>query len=281
MIPKHYVVSKTIETIEIDGIENETSWKKANYTDDFIDIEGIKVPKQKTNVKMLWDNNFLYVFAKLYETHIWGDITERDKVIYHNNDFEVFINPNNNVFNYGEIEINALGTEWDLFLNKPYRLKGKADSSWNIKGLKSSVYIDGTINNPKDVDNYWTVEMAIPLKEILSLKQNNNSYNDGSDQMKALLIFETKLDTVSRNKAGIQPIQHLLEAIDGINNIYDLQTVYATITGISAPFAGIGANPDLNDSSMNTAWVFPGGLGLQRDYYICLLYTSPSPRDRG
>ncbi len=103
---------------------------------------------------------------------------------------------------------------------------------------------------------------------IIKSAQNNNSYNDGSDQMKALLIFETKLDTVSRNKAGIQPIQHLFEAIDGINNIYDLQTVYATITGISAPFAGIGANPDLNDSSMNTAWVFPGGLGLQRDYYI-------------
>jgi len=168
IIPKHYVVSKTIETIEINGIENETSWKKANYTDNFIDIEGIKVPKQKTNVKMLWDNNFLYVFAKLYETHIWGDITERDKVIYHNNDFEVFINPNKNVFNYGEIEINALGTEWDLFLNKPYRLKGKADSSWNIKGLKSSVFIEGTINNPKDIDNYWTVEIAIPLKEILA-----------------------------------------------------------------------------------------------------------------
>ena len=33
-------------------------------------------------------------------------------------------------------------------------------------------------------------------------------------------------------------------------------------------FAGIGANPDLNDSSMNTAWVVPGGLGLQRDYYL-------------
>ena len=47
-----------------------------------------------------------------------------------------------------------------------------------------------------------------------------------------------------------------------------MQTVYATVTGVSAPFAGIGANPDLNDSSVNTAWVFPGGLGLQRDYYL-------------
>ena len=104
--------------------------------------------------------------------------------------------------------------------------------------------------------------------EIIKTAQINDNYKEGSDQKKALLIFETKLDTISRNKAGIKPIQHLLDAIEGINNIEELQTVYATVTGISAPFAGIGANPDLNDSSVNTAWVFPGGLGLQRDYYL-------------
>ena len=104
--------------------------------------------------------------------------------------------------------------------------------------------------------------------EIIKTAQINDNYKEGSDQKKALLIFETKLDTIARNKAGIKPIQHLLDAIEAITNIDELQTVYATITGVSAPFAGIGANPDLNDSSVNTAWVFPGGLGLQRDYYI-------------
>jgi putative endopeptidase len=104
--------------------------------------------------------------------------------------------------------------------------------------------------------------------EIIKTAQIKDNYKEGSDQKKALLIFETKLDTISRNKAGIKPIKHLLDAIEGIKNINDLQTVYATVTGVSAPFAGIGANPDLNDSSVNTAWVFPGGLGLQRDYYI-------------
>ena len=118
---------------------------------------------------MLWDDKFLYVFAKLYVNHIWGDITKRDEVIYYNNDFEVFINPNDDVFSYGEIEINALGTEWDLFLNRPYRLKGKADSSWDINGLKSAVDISGTLNDPNDLDDYWTVEIAIPLKEIEKL----------------------------------------------------------------------------------------------------------------
>ena len=169
ILPKHYIVNKINDQINIDGRDDELAWNNAIYTDDFIDIEGSKTPSQKTNVKMLWDEKFLYVFAKLYENHIWGDITKRDEVIYYNNDFEVFINPNDDVFSYGEIEINALGTEWDLFLNRPYRLKGKADSSWDINGLKSAVDISGTLNDPNDLDDYWTVEIAIPLKEIEKL----------------------------------------------------------------------------------------------------------------
>ena len=169
ILPKHYIVNKINDQINIDGRDDELAWNNAIYTDDFIDIEGNKIPSQKTNVKMLWDEKFLYVFAKLYENHIWGDITKRDEVIYYNNDFEVFINPNDDVFSYGEIEINALGTEWDLFLDRPYRLKGKADSSWDINGLKSAVDISGTLNDPNDLDDYWTVEIAIPLKEIEKL----------------------------------------------------------------------------------------------------------------
>jgi hypothetical protein len=175
ILPKHYIVNKINDQINIDGKDDELAWSNAIYSDDFIDIEGDKIPRQKTNVKMLWDDKFLYVFAKLYENHIWGDITKRDEVIYYNNDFEVFINPNDDVFSYGEIEINALGTEWDLFLNRPYRLKGKADSSWDINGLKSAVDMSGTLNDPNDLDDYWTVEIAIPLKEIEKL---NTSIKD-------------------------------------------------------------------------------------------------------
>jgi hypothetical protein len=172
ILPKHYIVNKINDQINIDGRDDELAWNNAIYSDDFIDIEGDIIPSQKTNVKMLWDDKFLYVFAKLYENHIWGDITKRDEVIYYNNDFEVFINPNDDVFSYGEIEINALGSEWDLFLNRPYRLKGKADSSWDINGLKSAVDISGTLNDPNDLDDYWTVEIAIPLKEIEKLNKS-------------------------------------------------------------------------------------------------------------
>ena len=170
-LPKDYVVNKSKETLTVDGLANEKAWEDAEWTDLFMDIQGPEqsTPYYNTRVKMLWDEKHLYVYAKLFEDHIWGDITQRDEVIYYNNDFEVFINPNDDVFSYGEIEINALGTEWDLFLNRPYRLKGKADSSWDINGLKSAVYNNGTLNDPNDLDDYWTVEIAIPLKEIEKL----------------------------------------------------------------------------------------------------------------
>jgi len=151
--------------------------------------------------------------------------------------------------------------------------------------------MDTTVNPKDDFYNYvngtWMKTNTIPDEEsrwggfgvlrkstrndvldIINTSKELGTYKEGTDQKKALLLFESELDTVARNEAGIKPIQPLLDAINGIKTIDDMQTVYASTLGVSAPFAGIGANPDLNDSSMNTAWVFPGGLGLQRDYYI-------------
>ncbi|HKK12378.1 MAG TPA: M13 family metallopeptidase N-terminal domain-containing protein, partial [Flavobacteriaceae bacterium] len=104
--------------------------------------------------------------------------------------------------------------------------------------------------------------------DIINTSKELGTYAEGTDQKKALLIFETDLDTVARNEAGIKPLQPLLDAINGIQNLNDVQTVYATTIGVSAPFAGIGSSPDLNNSSMNIAWVYAPGLGLQRDYYL-------------
>jgi hypothetical protein len=168
--PKTYVIYKTTKPILIDGKDTEEDWKNTAFTSKFIDIEGVKIPHFDTQVKMLWDDDYLYVYAHLKEEHIWGDITQRDAVIFYNNDFEVFISPSNDTHNYGEIEINALGTVWDLVLNKPYNVGGKPKNQWNLDDLKSAVHIEGTLNNPNDKDQYWSVEMAIPLNAFAELK---------------------------------------------------------------------------------------------------------------
>ena len=179
IIPKTYIAHKTSEVITIDGKEDETAWKKAKWTPNFIDIEGIKVPKYQTNVKMLWDESYYYILVKMKEPHIWGDIKERDAVIYYNNDFEVFIDPDGDTHNYYELEINALNTVWDLFIGKPYReLKSPVLNDWNFTGLKSAVSVNGTLNNPNDIDKSWTLEIAIPFKDLRTAYRQDNVPRD-------------------------------------------------------------------------------------------------------
>ena len=170
VIPQHYIITKTDTDIKIDGIPSEKAWSNSEFTSNFIDIEGVKTPRYATKVKMLWDNTYLYVYAKLQEPHIWGNIKKRDAIIYLNNDFEVFLDPSQTGYGYGEIEINALNTVWDLYLDKPYRSGGKANFQWDLKNLKTAVHIEGSLNNSNDTDIYWAVEIAIPLKPFISLK---------------------------------------------------------------------------------------------------------------
>ncbi len=167
IIPQTFVAHKTTEVITIDGKVDEAVWGEVKWTNNFIDIEGDKTPKYQTNVKMLWDENYYYILAEIKEPNIWGDITERDAVIFYNNDFEVFIDPNGDTHNYYELEINALNTVWDLFINKPYRELGNIVLfDWNYTGLKSAVHINGTLNDPNDTDKSWTLEIAIPFKDL-------------------------------------------------------------------------------------------------------------------
>ncbi|MEG0850907.1 carbohydrate-binding family 9-like protein [Flavobacterium plurextorum] len=163
VIPKTYVAAKTTKPIVIDGDESDASWSKADWTDLFEDIENGVKPKYATKVKMLWDETNFYILAKMEEPHVWANLKQRDTIIFYNNDFEVFVDPDSDTFNYYELEINALNTAWDLFLTKPYRESDiVVANDWNIPGLKSAVKVNGTLNNPNDTDEGWVLEMAIP-----------------------------------------------------------------------------------------------------------------------
>jgi hypothetical protein len=115
---------------------------------------------------MLWDDRFLYIGAMLDDPHVWATLTKRDTVIFYDNDFEVFIDPDGDNHEYFELEMNALNTVWDLFLPLPYRDGGKAVDSWDIAGLRTAVHVDGSLNNPGDIDRGWSAEIAIPWEAL-------------------------------------------------------------------------------------------------------------------
>ena len=166
--PKGYVAYHTNSRVTVDGKLDDKAWRDAPWTDQFVDIEGDARPNPRfdTRVKMLWDDQYFYVAAELREPHVWATLTEHDSVIFRDPDFEVFIDPNGDNHEYYEFEINARGTFWDLFLPKPYKDGGKADNGWEIPGLKSAVAVDGTLNDARDVDRGWTVELAFPWRVL-------------------------------------------------------------------------------------------------------------------
>jgi len=124
---------------------------------------------------MVWDETNFYILARIGEPHVWANLKQRDTIIFYNNNFEVFIDPDSDTFNYYELEINALNTAWDLFLTKPYRENDMVVvDDWNIPGLKSAVKINGTLNNPNDTDEGWVLEMAIPWASFKTSYFDNN-----------------------------------------------------------------------------------------------------------
>lgn len=166
--PKGYVCHQTLSPLKIDGQALESDWQQAPFSDFFIDIEGDRKPRPAfdTRVKMLWDSSYLYFYAEMEEPHLWAKITRRDAVIFYDNDFEIFIDPDGDTHNYHEFEVNALNTVWDLLLTRPYRDGGRPLTGWDFKGLKSAVHLKGTLNDASDTDEGWSVEVAIPWKAL-------------------------------------------------------------------------------------------------------------------
>lgn len=164
---RSYIVARAAVPITVDG-RIDAEWAAAPWSESFVDIEGSARarPPHDTRVRMLWDDDFLYIAARLEEPHVWGTLTERDAVIFHDDDFELFIDPDGDTHHYYELEVNALGTVWDLLLTKPYRDGGRAIDAWDIRGLEVAVYVDGTINDPADVDRGWSVELALPWRVL-------------------------------------------------------------------------------------------------------------------
>ena len=169
--PRSYACRATSEAPTIDGKLDDPVWQAAPWTEEFVDIEGAKKAKPafRTHAKMVWNADALFIAAELEEPHVRGTLKLHDAIVFHDPDFEVFIDPNGDCRDYFEIEVNPLGTIFDLLLKRTYRDGGPAIHAWNVEGLKVAIHVSGTLNNPADTDKGWSVEMAIPWKSLADL----------------------------------------------------------------------------------------------------------------
>jgi hypothetical protein len=197
IVPRGYVCYCASAPLRIDGKLDDPAWRAAPWSETFVDIEGSAkpAPRFRTRMKMLWDDTHLYVGAEMEEPHVWGTLTEHDSVIFRDNDFEVFIDPDGDNHEYYEFEMNALNTGWDLFLPRPYKDGGRAQNSWEIPGLRTAVSLDGTLNDPSDADRGWSVEIAFPWRALAEYAHRAAPPRDGDQWRVNFSRVEWRVDT--------------------------------------------------------------------------------------
>ena len=167
--PPVYFCRRAPMPLVLDGRLDKPFWADIPFTDLFVDIEGPetgKPPRFPTRAKVAWDDDALYLAAEITGNEIWAHVTGRDDVIFRDNDFEVFIDPDSDTQRYIEFEMNAMNTVWDLLLTKAYRDGGKPIDSFDIKGLETAVSIDGKLNDPYADNRKWSVEIKMPMRSL-------------------------------------------------------------------------------------------------------------------
>ena len=129
--------------------------------------------------------------------------TERDSIVFLENDLEIFIDGGDC---YYELEVNAANTVYEVFfiwkdaytkgskfdipafdvhqpqaytfggdydLSGPHFWKGThprgirwAFTNYDLPGLQTAVQVEGTINDNRDIDKGWSLEIAIPWNSL-------------------------------------------------------------------------------------------------------------------
>jgi hypothetical protein len=160
-----YEVSRTATPIKVDGKLDDAVWSKvAPFRDFRRNLDG-KPGVAKTEARMLYDDDFLYVSFRCADKNIWATMKIRDQHLWLEEVVEVFVQADPSEGSYIELEVNPLGTMLDIYLldiRKPLHYE-----SWNSQRLKWGIKLDGTVDG-KDGDREWTCEIALPIADVVT-----------------------------------------------------------------------------------------------------------------
>lgn len=198
-----YKAKKINSSIVIDGNIQKDIWKSAQWSERFVDMVTGDAGMYNTQVAILWNDAHLYFAFHAEEPFVEARLTERDSIIFQENDLEIFIDGGDC---YYELEVNAANTIYEVFFiwKDAYKKGGRFDvpqfdvhgpnaytfggdydrqagsfwkgthprgirwafTDYDMPGLETAVQIDGTLNDNSDIDKGWTLEVGIPWTSL-------------------------------------------------------------------------------------------------------------------
>ena len=240
---KTLVTQPTKEKIVIDGQFDEAIWATANVATDFVMVfpdNGKEIaPEKRTEVRVVYDNEAVYIAAKLYDDEpkkISKELARRDAFATADH-FGVQING----YNDGQQEFRFFVSAADVQIDVFYTEANGEDYSWNAIWDSKAVLTDAG----------WFVEMKIPYAALRfsteakqtwginfyrEIKRNNAQYTWN--------LLDNKISSES-NQAGI------LEGIENINTPTRLFLI---------PYSSFYIN---SSDTRKTSGEFKGGLDIK------------------
>lgn len=166
-----YTVMRTTGKIVLDGKLDESDWAAAPAFSPFVFKWYESGDKEQTEVKMLWDDTFLYVAYKCDDKWIWADHYDTNSDTYQDDCVEMFWDPSpadTSKRKYNMFEINCLGNLLSVYVGSGVDIKQRVS---RIMVPHIAQAINGTVNKDDDTDTGWIIEMAVcfsDYKEIYS-----------------------------------------------------------------------------------------------------------------
>lgn len=186
-----YLCYRTPEPIKVDGKLDDAAWQQAPWSREFGDIRTGQVPRVGTRAKLLWNDDCLYIGYDVDDPNVWGESHPRDTWMFcygiSESFVKLYLDPDADGRNFSEMHLNPVNSCWDMFFththddhpwlprclnygnefnqnNNPY-----ARLDWNCEGIKTAVFVRGTLNDSNDLDQGWSAEIAIPWKSLTKL----------------------------------------------------------------------------------------------------------------
>jgi hypothetical protein len=159
-----YIVRPANSPINIDGDLSDPAWSQAEVAHLVFPWPQQWGEHQETKVRLLWDKENLYVAFDVADTDITAVHQHRDDPTYKDDAVELFLNPFPDRNEYVGLEINACAVLYDYLYVYPHKLY----ANYDLKGVRLAGRREGTLNVSTDRDKGWTIELAIPLVNLVN-----------------------------------------------------------------------------------------------------------------
>lgn len=233
----HYTCLRTRAPLAVDADLSKAAWKKAIRSPRFVDMVTGEPGYFDTRAAALWSDEALHIAFWIEEPFVEAALTERDSLVFNENDVEIFIDGGDC---YYEFEINARGTVYEVFFiwKDAYRRGGRFDvpefdlisaltfggdydrtgatfwrgthprgprwafRNWDFPEMRSAVRVDGKINDRSVADKGWVAEIALPWAGMQWLANGRSLPPKDEDVWR---IFFGRFEKLTPSGVEVQP----------------------------------------------------------------------------